>query len=101
MQTFGSSPQQRRIVLELPSNEAVRSAVEAGAGLAVMSSLVARSSIRADALVQLPFVLPKRPFYVLSHRQLYQSRATKAMLSLLFGPEREHRSTDTPPTSDK
>jgi DNA-binding transcriptional LysR family regulator len=101
MQTFGSSPQQRRIVLELPSNEAVRSAVEAGAGLAVMSSLVARSSIRADALAQLPFVLPKRPFYILSHRQLYQSRATKAMLSLLVGPEREHRSADTPPTSDQ
>lgn len=75
--------QVRRIVLELPSNEAVLSAIEAGAGLAVMSSLVARSSIRAGALVQLPYALPKRPFYLLGRRELYQSRATKAMLAML------------------
>ncbi len=72
-----------RVVLELPSNESLRTAVEAGAGLAVMSSLVARASIKAGALVQLPFSLPKRPFYVLSHRQLYTSRAAKAMLALM------------------
>lgn len=72
-----------RVVLELPSNESLRTAVEAGAGLAVLSSLVARASIKAGALVQLPFSLPKRPFYILSHRQLYTSRAAKAMLALM------------------
>jgi DNA-binding transcriptional LysR family regulator len=90
MQTLCPQPRQRRIVLELPSNEAVRSAVESGAGLAVMSSLVARASIRADALMQLPFALPKRPFYVLSHRQLYRSRATSAMLALLLESAPKH-----------
>ena len=75
-----------RVVLELPSNESLRTAVEAGAGLAVMSSLVARASIKAGALVQLPFSLPKRPFYVLSHRQLYTSRAAKALLALMQEP---------------
>jgi DNA-binding transcriptional LysR family regulator len=71
---------ERRIVLELPSNEAVRSAVEAGAGLAVLSRLVARPSIKAGALIALPFQLPKRPFYLLSHRQLYRTRAAEALL---------------------
>ncbi|MGO8739353.1 LysR substrate-binding domain-containing protein [Rhodoblastus sp.] len=73
-----------RVALELPSNESLRTAVEAGAGLAVMSSLVARASIKAGALIHLPFSLPTRPFYVLSHRQLYTSRAAKAMLALIL-----------------
>jgi len=85
--SFAPRDRERRIVLELPSNEAVRAAVEAGAGLAVMSSLVARSSILAGALTQLPFALPKRPFYVLTHRQLYRSRATQAMLDLMHDGE--------------
>ncbi len=72
-----------RVVLELPSNESLRTAVEAGAGLAVLSSLVARASIKAGALAPLPFSLPKRPFYILSHRQLYTSRAAKALLALM------------------
>ncbi|MCI4679648.1 LysR family transcriptional regulator [Rhodoblastus acidophilus] len=87
IQSLAPIERTRRIVLELPSNEAVRAAVEAGAGLAVMSSLVARASIKAGALVQLPFALPKRPFYVLSHRQLYTSRAAKAMLALMLDAE--------------
>jgi DNA-binding transcriptional LysR family regulator len=84
IQNFTSPDNLRRICLELPSNEAVRSAVEAGAGLAVMSCLVAKASIKAGALVELPFVLPKRPFHVLSHKQLYASRAAKAMLGLML-----------------
>ncbi len=84
VESLAPPDQERRIVLELPSNESLRTAVEAGAGLAVMSSLVARASIKAGALVRLPFALPKRPFYVLSHRQLYTSRAAKAMLALMF-----------------
>lgn len=77
-------PQARRnIILELPSNEAVRMAVEAGAGLAVMSKLVVAASIAAKTLVALPCPLPKRPFYLLTHRQLYRSRAAQALLDLM------------------
>jgi DNA-binding transcriptional LysR family regulator len=83
MQALHSEDSNRRIVLELPSNEAVRSAVEAGAGLAVMSSLVAQASIRAGALIQLPFTLPKRPFFLIAHRELYQTRAAKALLAMI------------------
>ena len=80
MQSLGRDDKKLRIVLEMPSNEAVLTAVEAGAGLAVMSSLVAQASIRAGSLIQLPYALPKRPFYLVTHRELYQSRATKALL---------------------
>lgn len=77
-------PQARRnIILELPSNEAVRMAVEAGAGLAIMSKLVVAASIAAKTLVALPCRLPKRPFYLLTHRQLYRSRAAQALLDLM------------------
>jgi DNA-binding transcriptional LysR family regulator len=38
---FGLDPAELKIVLELPSNEAVRGAVEAGAGATVLSRLVA------------------------------------------------------------
>jgi DNA-binding transcriptional LysR family regulator len=77
---------QRRIVLELPSNEAVRSAVEAGAGLAVMSRLVARASIQAGALAALPFKLPRRPFYLLAHRERHRTRAAEALLKEFSPP---------------
>lgn len=50
------------IVLELPSNEAVRAAVEAGAGAAVLSRLAVESSLRSGALVALDLQLPKRRF---------------------------------------
>jgi len=44
---FGVDAAKRHSVLELPSNEAIRSAVEAGAGLAIMSRLVVGASIKA------------------------------------------------------
>ena len=56
------------VVLVLPSNEAVRAAVEDGAGAAVLSKLVVAASIEADSLVALNFVLPKRQFFALHHK---------------------------------
>ena len=86
MHDFSPEAPARKIVLELPSNEAVRMAVEAGAGLAVMSHLVVAAALDSGALVRLPCDLPKRPFYLLAHRQLYRSRAAQALIDLL-GPE--------------
>lgn len=56
------------VILELPSNEAVRAAVEDGAGAAVLSKLVVTASIEAGSLIALNFVLPKRHFFVLHHK---------------------------------
>lgn len=72
-----------KIALELPSNEAVRSAVEAGAGAAIMSKLVAAGSLAAGQLVALPLAMPKRHFFSLRHRERSVTRAERAFLNLL------------------
>jgi DNA-binding transcriptional LysR family regulator len=56
------------MVLELPSNEAVRAAVEDAAGAAVLSKLVVAASIEAGSLIDLNFGLPKRMFFALRHK---------------------------------
>ena len=50
---FGLKARTLRIALELPSNEAVRSAAEAGLGAAVISPSIAAPSLEAG-LLQLP-----------------------------------------------
>src|SRR3546814_13141683 len=50
----GLDPAALGIALELPSNEAVRSAVAAGAGISGLSSLVVEAMIDAGRLVALP-----------------------------------------------
>ena len=72
-----------RIVLELPSNEAVRSAAEAGLGAAVISASIAAPSLEAGLLQQIDFRLPEREFYVLTHRDRHPSRAARAFLEML------------------
>jgi DNA-binding transcriptional LysR family regulator len=79
----GIEPRELRVVLELPSNEAVRAAVEAGLGATAISATVAAASIEAGLLYQAPFRLPTREFHVLRHRERYQSRAAKELLALM------------------
>lgn len=76
------APDQIDIALELPSNEAVRSAVEAGAGVAVMSRLVAQASLTARTLVAVPFGLPTRRFYALRHKERHLTRAAGEFLKI-------------------
>jgi len=71
------------VVLELPSNEAVRSAVEAGAGATVISELVVQSSLRHGALHAVDLKLPRRDFEVLRQRDRYRSQAEQAFMTLL------------------
>ena len=78
---FGVAAAERENVLELPSNEAVRAAVEAGAGLAVLSRLVAGAALKAGALVASPLVLPRRRFYRLRHKERYESLAARAFVA--------------------
>lgn len=74
------------VVLELPSNEAVRSAVEAGAGATVISDLVVQSSLRHGALHAIDLKLPRRDFEVLRHRDRYRSRAEEAFMAMIKAP---------------
>ena len=71
-----------KISMVLPGNEAVRSAVEAGAGAGVMSQTVARLGVARKALVEIAFDLPPRQFYLLRHKQRYRSRAGDAFLEM-------------------
>ncbi|TDK42147.1 LysR family transcriptional regulator [Antarcticimicrobium luteum] len=70
------------IALELPSNEAVRSAVEAGAGATVLSTLVVAPSLRTGQLVRVPFDLPPRHFHALRHKARHLSQAEQRFLDL-------------------
>lgn len=71
------------IAFELPSNEAVRVAVESGAGAAILSNLVVAPAIDAGRLVQVHYDLPPRRFHVLRHRERHLSLAEKGFLDLV------------------
>jgi DNA-binding transcriptional LysR family regulator len=74
------------IALELPSNEAVRAAVEAGLGATAISASVAAPGIEAGLLHHVPFVLPERDFFVVRHAQRQRSKAAAALLSAVRAP---------------
>ncbi|MBN8964824.1 MAG: LysR family transcriptional regulator [Rhizobiales bacterium] len=80
---FGLSASALNVVLEIPSNEAIRSMVEAGAGATALSSLVVKDSVAAGRIVRLPIRLPKRAFTLLYHRQAYVSRIARNFIELL------------------
>lgn len=81
--TLGVEPGSLDVALEMPSNESIRAAAEAGAGVAVMSRLVAESALKAGTLVAIDFALPKRSFYVLRHKERYATRAAREFLALI------------------
>jgi DNA-binding transcriptional LysR family regulator len=66
----------------LPANEAVCTAVEAGAGATVISRSAAASGLASGALVEVPFEFPARPFFLLRHVQRYRSRAGQTFVDL-------------------
>lgn len=72
-----------RIAMELPSNEAVRAAVEAGLGATALSASVAAPSIESGLLHHVQFSLPEREFHVLRHDQRYRSRVADALLAAI------------------
>jgi DNA-binding transcriptional LysR family regulator len=72
-----------KVVLELPSNEAVRSAVLAGAGATAISELVVAPGLRYGTLTRLDFDLPQRAFHILRHKERYRSRAADALLAIV------------------
>lgn len=75
-----------RVAMELPSNEAVRAAVEAGLGATALSASVAAPSIEAGLLVRVPFPLPDRAFTAIRHAGRHGGRAVEALLALVRAP---------------
>jgi DNA-binding transcriptional LysR family regulator len=85
---LGVKPDTLRIEMELPSNEAVRAAVEAGLGATVISASVAAPSIEAGLLHQASFRLPEREFHVLRRKDRYPSRVADALVALMTNGRR-------------
>jgi DNA-binding transcriptional LysR family regulator len=71
------------VALTLPSNEAVRAAVEAGLGATALSASVAAPSLEAGLLVQAPFEIDSRPFSLLRRPARGPSRAADALLAII------------------
>lgn len=78
-----------RLLLQLPSNEAVRAAVAAGGGATAISEHVAEAMIAAGRLVAVPFDLPPRSFLAVWHRERHPGPAAQAFLAGL--PEEGRR----------
>jgi DNA-binding transcriptional LysR family regulator len=83
LKQLGINIETLNIVLELPSNEAVRAAVEAGAGATAISELLVDSGIKSSVLYRVPMNLPKRQFIVLGHRERSRSKVAAAFLALI------------------
>jgi DNA-binding transcriptional LysR family regulator len=74
------------VALELPSNEAVRAAVEAGLGATAISASVAAPGLEAGLLHRVPFDLPERKFHAVRHLERHRSRAAEALLAIIAAP---------------
>ncbi len=70
------------IVMELPSNEAVRGVVEAGLGVSLQSELVAQRAIRAGLLQGLDIGLAPRAFYLARLKERSGTRAEQAFMDI-------------------
>jgi DNA-binding transcriptional LysR family regulator len=79
----GIDPAQLDVAMELPSNEAVRSVVEAGAGATVISRLVVADKLSTGTLVELPFRCPDRRYVAMRHGDRHRSRAVAVLLDMM------------------
>ncbi len=71
------------VAMTLSGNEAVASAVAAGAGATVVSRNVVAPRLKSGVLARLPLELPARPFWLLRHKQRYRSKAGEAFVDSL------------------
>ena len=80
------------ILIELPSNEAVRSAVIASEAATVLSASVLVSGLEAELLHAPALALPERAFYVVAHKERHMSRAAAALLKIIQPPPPKSKS---------
>lgn len=85
IEALGIDPAALDIALELPSNEAVRSAVERSNLATVLSESVVLPHIAAGRLMRAGFEAVPRMFSVIRHKERYRTRASIAFEDLVFG----------------
>lgn len=83
MRRRGIDPRALNVVLELPSNEAVLAAVQAGGGVTAVSAQVAACGLDNGALAVLVPELSERPFQLLRHAARHPTRAAAAFVAFL------------------
>jgi DNA-binding transcriptional LysR family regulator len=83
LRALGVDPSEIYVALVLPSNESVRTAVEAGAGVAILSSLVVAPAVEAGTLYKAPIEFEPRPFFGLRHKERYRTKAADALLEMI------------------
>ncbi|MEN5296802.1 LysR substrate-binding domain-containing protein [Brucella sp. TWI559] len=91
MRVAGYNPARLSIALELPSNEAICSAVLSGNYVTAISELVAAPHLAAGTLVKVNFTLPQRQFLMLSHNDRYQTKALKSFADMLMSEPKMSR----------
>ncbi|MGJ3259323.1 MAG: LysR substrate-binding domain-containing protein [Rhodospirillales bacterium] len=80
----GHKWQDLNIVLELPSNEAVREAVEAGAGATLISRHVVAGAIKNGTLRVISRDVPTRSYHMVRHRDRVPSAARRAFVEMIL-----------------
>jgi len=80
------------IVLELPTNEAVRAAVEAGMGATALSASAAVSSLEAGLLSKVALQLPARAFNLIQQIEREPSHAARALITAVTPKPRNPKS---------
>ena len=88
LRSLGVDPATLDVALTMPSNESVRTAVEAGAGVAVLSALVVGPAIEAGMLHVAPIAFAPRPFFGLRHKERYRTIAADALLDVIGARQR-------------
>lgn len=83
MRASGYDPARLHVALELPSNEAICSAVRSGDYVTAISELVAAPHLTAGTLVKADFPLPQRQYLMLTHKDRYQTKALETLKFLL------------------
>ncbi len=91
---LGIPVDQLDVTLELPSNELVRAAVEAGVGATAISRTVVKSALLLKQLYAVQFEPLRRPFVLLKHRDRNQSGATRAFLDMIKNTENSRVTRD-------
>jgi DNA-binding transcriptional LysR family regulator len=81
LKKFGIKLSDLDIRLELPSNEAMRVAVESGDCATAISDLVVVQPLAAGTLHRVKIDLPKRWFFALRHKERYASQAERALFA--------------------
>jgi len=82
LRRHGVDPASLPVALELPSGEAVKSAVGAGAGAAVMSEMMVQGETALGILHAIPTPCPPRRFRLLHHPARHTSRAVAGFAEL-------------------